>query len=61
MKWDRRVDLNEAIRYLITRNFKRPDLLERACKPVSGFEEAFRELREERIRDEEKDCRKFGL
>lgn len=60
IKLGRRVDLNEAIRYLLARG-KRPDLLEEACKPVPGFEEAYRELLEERGRDEEKARRKYGL
>lgn len=60
LKWGRRVDLNEAIRYLITRGVKRPDLLERACQPISGFEEAYRELREERVSDEERARRKLS-
>lgn len=50
LKWGRRVDLNEAIRYLIARGVKRPDLLERACQPIPGFEEAYKELKEERAR-----------
>jgi KaiC/GvpD/RAD55 family RecA-like ATPase len=49
MKLGRRVDLNEAIRYLLTRN-KRPDLLEEACRPAPGFEKAYRELVRERWR-----------
>lgn len=60
LKWGRRVDLNDAIRYLITRGVKRPDLLERACQPVPGFEDAYKEMREERMRDEERINRKFS-
>jgi hypothetical protein len=61
LKWGRRVDLNEAIRYLISKGIKRPDLLERACRPVPGFKEAYKELRRERTKDEERARRKFGL
>jgi predicted CopG family antitoxin len=60
IKLGRRVDLNEAIRYLLARN-KRPDLLEEACKPAPGFEEAYRELVEGRRKDEERARRKYGL
>jgi predicted CopG family antitoxin len=60
MKLGKRVDLNEAIRYLLTRN-KRPDLLEEACRPVPGFEEAYRELVKERRKDEERARRKYGF
>lgn len=61
LKLGRRVDLNEAIRYLLNSNVKRPDLLERACQPIPGFEEAYKELKEERMRDEEEALRKFSL
>jgi hypothetical protein len=60
MKLGKRVDLNEAIRYLLTRN-KRPDLLEEACRPVPGFEEAYRELVRERGKDEERARWKYGF
>ena len=60
MKLGKRVDLNEAIRYLLTRN-KRPDLLEEACRPVPGFDEAYRELVWERWKDEEGARRKYGF
>jgi predicted CopG family antitoxin len=60
MKLGKRVDLNEAIRYLLTRN-KRPDLLEEACRPVPGFEEAYRELVRERWKDEERARWKYGF
>ncbi|MGB9718725.1 MAG: hypothetical protein ACP5PQ_05495 [Thermoproteota archaeon] len=61
LKWGRRVDLNEAIRYLIARGVKRPDLLERACQPIPGFKEAYKELKGERVKDEERARRKFSL
>ncbi|AJB41675.1 hypothetical protein TCARB_0619 [Thermofilum adornatum 1505] len=44
--------MNEAIRYLLIKK-RRPELLEEACKPVAGFEEAYRELLEERKKDED--------
>jgi len=53
LKLGRRVDLNEAIRYLLTKGIKRPDLLEKACRPISGFEDAYKELRKERMKDKE--------
>ncbi|MCC6050147.1 MAG: hypothetical protein LM580_05545 [Thermofilum sp.] len=40
---------------------KRPDLLEEACRPVPGFEEAYRELVKERRKDEERARRKYGF
>lgn len=61
LKWGRRVDLNEAIRYLIARGVRRPDLLEQACQPIPGFEEAYKELKGERAKDEERARRKFSL
>lgn len=61
LKWGRRVDLNEAIRYLITKGVKRPDLLEQACQPIQGFKEAYEELKKERMKDEERARRKFSL
>jgi hypothetical protein len=61
LKLGRRVDLNEAIRYLLTKGIKRPDLLEKACRPISGFEDTYKELRKERMKDEERACRKYGL
>jgi hypothetical protein len=44
----------------LTRN-KRPDLLEEACRPVPGFEEAYRELVRERWKDEERARWKYGF
>jgi len=60
LKLGRRVDLNEAIRYLLIRK-KRPDLLEEACRPVPGFEGAYRELLEGRKKDEERAHGKYGV
>ena len=55
----RRVDLNDAIRYLISlykRRERRPELFALFCKPVPGlsFKEAYRELVEERRADLER-------
>ncbi len=38
LKLGRKVDLNEAISYLLTREKRRPDLLEAASRPVPGLE-----------------------
>jgi len=56
----RRVDLNEAIRFLISEGEKRPHLLEEACKPIRGVEEALKELYVERELDEKRLERKIG-
>jgi predicted CopG family antitoxin len=56
-----RVDLNEAIRYLLTRGKKDPNLLEEACRPIPEFELVYKELIEERRRDEERARRKYGV
>lgn len=50
----RRVDYNEAIRYLLMRRQRRPRLVEEACTPLPGAEKARRTLVEERKRDEER-------
>jgi len=42
LKLGRRVDLNDAIRYLLSNRIRRPELLEKACRPLTGFEEAYR-------------------
>jgi len=67
IKFGRRVDLNEAIDYLISHSEKRPNLLERACRPIPGvskssdFEAAYKELIAERKRDEETARRRYGV
>jgi hypothetical protein len=61
MKLGRRVDLNDAIRYLLRTRVKHPVLLDNACRPIPGFEDAYKELRKERMRDEERTRRKLGL
>ena len=50
LRLGRKVDFNDAIRYLIMRESKKPELLEIASKPVHGFNDAYRELMEERRR-----------
>lgn len=61
LKQGRRVDLNEAIRYLLSKGVARPDLLERACQPTPRFREAYAVLREERRRDEARARRKYRV
>ena len=57
----RRVDLNEAICFLISEGRKKPQLLEEACKPVRGAEKALKELYMERKIDENRLERKLGV
>lgn len=63
MKKGKRVDLNEAIDYLISRSEIRLDLLERAWRPIEGsnFESAYNELMKERRKDEERTKRRYGI
>jgi len=56
----RRVDLNEAIRFLINEREKKPQLLEEACRPASGAEEVLTELYAERKLDEKRLKRKIS-
>lgn len=56
----RRVDLDEALRYLLREREKKPWLLEKACKPLSGSEEMLEELHKERKLDEGRLERKIG-
>jgi predicted CopG family antitoxin len=56
-----RIDLNEAIRYLLKGGKKNPNLLEEACRPIPEFELAYEELIEEKKRDEERARRKYGV
>lgn len=59
IKLGKRVDLNEAIRFLIGGREKKPQLLEEGCKPIPGAEETLEELYAERKRDEERVERKI--
>jgi len=62
LKLKRRVDFNEAIRFLLVqRRERRPRLLMEACKPTIGADEALKELTKERKRDEERAERYFSL
>jgi len=61
IKLRRRVDLNEAIRFLVSQREKEPQLLEEACKPMSEVEEALKELHAERKFDEERLKRKISI
>lgn len=61
MKLHRRVDLDEAIRFLIDEREKRPDLLDRACEPTSAADEALKDLYRERRLDEGRLERKTSL
>jgi hypothetical protein len=60
IKFGRRVDLDEALRYVLSEREKKPWLLEEACKPMLGGEEALRELYRERRLDEERLERKIS-
>jgi len=60
IKLGRRVDLDEALRYLLSEREKKPWLLEEACKPLSGGKEMLDELYRERKLDEERLERKIG-
>ena len=54
VKMGRRVDYNEAIRFLLMEKRKHPSLLAEACTPAAGAEDAKRALTEERRLDEER-------
>lgn len=55
-----RVDLNEALSFLIDKREKNIDLLEEACKPTGGSADALNELETERKQDELRFERKIG-
>lgn len=61
IRFRRRVNLNEAIRFLISERGKKPQLLDEACKPTPEVEEAFKELYVERKLDEKRLERKIGV
>ena len=60
IKLGRRVDFDEALRYLLDEREKKPWLLDEACKPLPKVEEALNELYRERKLDEERLERKIG-
>ena len=54
IKLGHRVDLNEALRYIINEKERKPHLLDEACKPLTDAEETLNELYAERKLDEER-------
>lgn len=53
IKLGRRIDFNEAIEHLLAeKKPKNTQLFKEACKPLSGGEEAVKELLKERKKDE---------
>ena len=54
IKLGRRVDLNEALRYIIDEKERKPHLLDEACKPLTDAEDTLEELYAERKLDEER-------
>ncbi len=44
VRWGRRVDLNDAIRYLIDERGGRPELLDEACRPAPDADRALDEI-----------------
>ena len=60
IKLGRRVDLNDALRFLVDHREKNPSLLEEACRPTTGVEEALEELVKERKLDDERLERKIS-
>ncbi|MCD6485023.1 MAG: hypothetical protein J7L47_07945 [Candidatus Odinarchaeota archaeon] len=61
MKLGRRVDYDEAIRFLLMHKRKRnPRLLLEACVPTESVEDALKELFEERKKDERRYHRYFS-
>jgi hypothetical protein len=64
-KLGRRVDLNETMDYLIFHAEKRPDLLEKATRPLPSSlhataKSAYSELISERRKDERRSARRYG-
>ena len=60
IKLGRRVDLNEALLYLVDQREKNPELLNQACNPLIGAREAVEELQVERNLDEKRLERKIS-
>jgi len=60
IKVGRRVDLNEALRFLLEQRQKNPKMLEEACKPTMDAQEAIDELQRERKLDETRLERKIS-
>ena len=60
IKRGRRVDLNEALSFLVDQRRKNPQLLDEACKPMAGAKEVIEELKRERKVDESRLERKIS-
>jgi hypothetical protein len=60
IKLGHRVDLNEALSFLVDQREKKPQLLEEACSPMIGAKEAVEELERERKVDETRLERKIS-
>jgi len=60
IKLGRRIDLNEALSFLVDKREKNPQLLEQACTPMIGAKEAIEELERERKLDETRLERKIS-
>jgi len=60
LKLGRRVDLNDALRFLVNQREKKPELLDAACKPLIGSHGAIDELQAERKNDEKRLERKIS-
>ncbi len=60
IKLGRRVDLNDALRFLVDQRERNPRLLEEACSPTTGVKEALEKLETERKLDDAKLERKIG-
>ena len=60
IKMGRRVDLNDALCFLVDQRKKNPRLLEEACSPIAGVKEALEELDSERKIDNERFERKIS-
>jgi len=59
LKWGKKVDFEDILWFLIMQNRKKPELLEKACKPIEGvsakavIEELIKERRAELAKEEE--------
>ena len=60
IKLGRRVDLNDALRFLVDQREKNPRLLTEACTIATGVKEALEELETERKLDDERLERKIS-
>ena len=60
IKLGHRVDLNEALSFLVDQREKNPRLLEEACSPIIGAKETIEELERERKVDETRLERKIS-